>query len=80
VVFPSNGTWTYRVGGFGALGAHQHWVPVRVVSSGPDFDSTPDRAGSASSDGDLPLGWIIGAFPLIVAIGLWVARRRAITQ
>jgi hypothetical protein len=82
IVFPSSGSWTYRVSGFGALGAHQYWDPVRIAQSAResapgDRTSASSPAGDAASgEGDLPLGWIVGASPMIVALGLLIHRRR----
>jgi hypothetical protein len=79
VVFPTSGSWTYRVSGFGSLGAHQHWEPVRVAPSAQgNLGSASDPAGGASSDElDIPFGWIAALSPMIVAIGFLVARRRS---
>jgi hypothetical protein len=78
VVFPTSGSWTYRLSGFGPLSMHQRSEPVRVVASAAGaLDPTSDPAGDASSDElDIPFGWIAAASPIIIAVGLLITRRR----
>ena len=82
VVFPSPGTWRFRMTGFGALGANQEWEPVKVhrrTLAGDRARSASGRArnveGVGSGDG-FPLGWIAAAAPILIALGLWLERRR----
>jgi hypothetical protein len=82
VVFPSSGRWTYRVSGFGSLGAHQRWAPAQIppsagsgVAGDPSSASNP-AGGASGGESDLPLGWVAAASPMIIALGLWIHRRR----
>jgi hypothetical protein len=77
VVFPSSGVWTYNVIGVGRLGADQGWEPVTIfpaqaASSGASV-SKPEGDGG----GGFPLGWIAAASPIIIALSVFVERRRA---
>jgi hypothetical protein len=76
VVFPSSGTWSYRVTGLGLLGAHQEWDPVEIapaVTSGSSGVAGSSRGGG----GGFPFGWIAAATPFAVALGIFLVRRRS---
>ena len=78
VVFPSAGIWTYRVVGIGRLGANQGWEPVTIrsahaESSGASISNADEHGGSG-----FPLGAIAAASPIIIALGVFIARRRAV--
>jgi hypothetical protein len=83
VVFPAPGTWTFRLTGFGSLGADQEWEPVEVhAAAGSRAGSGPDGGADASSAGgdDFPFGWITAGSSILIALGLFVERRRRGTQ
>jgi hypothetical protein len=68
VVFPTRGRWRYQVAGFDPPGG-QRWDPVAI---GPAAD-----AGRPPEDGGgFPWGWIAAAAPILLAVGLFFARRR----
>jgi hypothetical protein len=83
VVFPSPGTWRFRMTGYGSLGAHQDWPPVEVhAAAGSSAGNGAVGADPSSSDagsghgGGFPIAWIAAASPVLIALGLFVARRR----
>ena len=85
VVFPSPGTWRFRMTGFGSLGARQEWEPVEVHAATGSGSTNGSAVGNASGagtgpssggGGGFPLGWIVAASPILIALGLFVERRR----
>jgi hypothetical protein len=82
VVFPAPGTWTFRMTGFGSLGAHQEWEPVEVhgrPAGAPSSDrrhSSHPIEGASSGGGGFPIGWIAAGSSILIALGLFVERRR----
>ena len=83
VVFPSPGTWTFRMTGFGPLGAHQEWPPVVVhgaagptAGSGAAGGGTGSDGSSSGDSGGFPFGWIAAGSSILIALGLFIERRR----
>jgi hypothetical protein len=79
VVFPDPGTWTFRMTGFGSLGANQEWEPVEVHAAARSrAGNGPDAEADASSAGgdDFPVGWIAAGSSILIGLGLFVERRR----
>jgi hypothetical protein len=76
VVFPSSGVWVYSVIGIGRLGAHQGWEPVTIAPPQAASSGAP-VSGVDGDGGGFPLGWIAAASPIVIALGLFIVRRRA---
>jgi len=77
VVFPSSGVWTYSLSGIGKLGTDQGWEPVTILPTHAANTGASVKGAHGDGGGGIPLGWIASASPIIIALGLLVARRRA---
>jgi hypothetical protein len=77
VVFPSSGVWTYNVTGVGRLAANQGWEPVTILPAKAANPGTSASGVTGNGGGGFPLGWIAAASPIIIALGVFLQRRRA---
>lgn len=76
VVFPSAGTWNYRVDGFGEIASQQFWDPVEILA--PESQAAAPAA-DADSGSSLPWGFLVGGFAIACALASaawWLVRRR----
>lgn len=74
VLFPSTGGWTYNVLGIRKLGRGDGFEPVTILPAVSASTSVSRVAGNGGSG--FPVGWIAAASPIIIALGLFMQRRR----